>query len=95
MIKMEISTDKSGGRKTVEGNFSKEFYMGREELSDFLRKLADEIESGNELELKSDEWILPFKFRDKIEVEIDKDHDELEIELEFEKMEDKGSLTIG
>ncbi len=92
---MEISTDKSEGRKTVEGNFSKEFYMDRKELSEFLRKLADEIEAGNELELKTDEWVLPFKFMDKVEVEIDKDRDELEIELEFDKLEDSGSLSIG
>jgi len=92
---MEISEEKTSGRKTIEGNFSKEFYMGREELGDFLRKLADEIEAGNELELKSDDWVLPFKFMDKVEVEIDKDHDELEIELEFEEMEEEGSLSIG
>ena len=91
---MEISTENSEGRKTIEGNFSKEFYMERNKISDFLRNLADEIESGNELEIKSDDWILPFKFRDSIEVEIDKDHEELEIELEFDKMKDKESLSI-
>ncbi len=93
--KMEITTDRPEGRKTVEGNFSKEFHMNKKELSEFLRKLADEIEKGNELEIKSDDWVLPFKFRDNIEVEIEKDKNELEIEMEFEKMEDEGKLSIG
>ncbi len=91
---MEIST-KDEGRKTIDGNFSKEFLMDRKELSEFLRKLADEIETGNELELKTDEWVLPFHFRDNIEVEIEKDRDELEIELEFDRLEEKESLSIG
>ncbi len=92
---MEISTKDSEGRKTIEGNFSKEFHMDRKDLGEFLRKLADEIEKGNELEIKSDDWVLPFTFRDNIEVEIEKDKDELEIEIEFDKMEDKESLSIG
>ncbi|MFP4116819.1 MAG: amphi-Trp domain-containing protein [Candidatus Aenigmatarchaeota archaeon] len=92
---MEISDNKSEGRKNIEGNFNKEFYMGREELSDFLKNLADEIEQGNELEIKTDEWVLPFKFRDNVEVEIDKDYEELEIELEFEEFEKKENVTVG
>lgn len=92
---MEVSTDESEGRKTIEGNFSKEFYMEKQKLSDFLRNLADEVEEGNELEIKSDEWVLPFKFKDSVEVEIDKDYKELEIELEFEEMEEKENVSIG
>ena len=91
---MEISTDSSDGRKEIEGNFNKEFYMESSDLSDFLKDLSEEIKEGNELKLKSDDWVLPFKFSDKVEVEIEKDHDELEIELEFNKPKDTEELSL-
>jgi amphi-Trp domain-containing protein len=83
---MEISSEKTQeGKKVIQGEFSQEFYMNKGQVATFLRKLADEIEQGNELKISTDEWELPFQFRDEVEVEIDAEHDELEIELEFEK----------
>ncbi|MFP4046076.1 MAG: amphi-Trp domain-containing protein [Candidatus Aenigmatarchaeota archaeon] len=92
---MKISNNKKEGKKTVEGDFNREFYMNRSDLSDFLRKLADEVEQGNELKISTDEWELPFTFREQVEVEIDKDRDELEIEIEFEKQKGGRGLSVG
>ncbi|MFB6088838.1 MAG: amphi-Trp domain-containing protein [Candidatus Aenigmatarchaeota archaeon] len=91
---MELKKDDSNGKKTITGNFSQEFYMERKEVSDLLRNLANEIEEGNKLKISTEEWELPFKFRDQIEVEIDVDHDELEIELEFDKLENGSKLSV-
>lgn len=91
---MKIEQNNSDGKKQIDGDFSQEFYLNKQEVSDLLRELADEIEQGNELTISSEEWELPFKFRNEIEVEIDKDYDELEIELEFDQMEE-GDLSVG
>ncbi len=92
---MEISTEGTPkGKKVIQGEFSQEFYMNKGQVANFLRKLADEIEQGNQLKISTNEWELPFQFRDEIEVEIDVDHDELEIELEFEKYRGEDSLSV-
>ena len=94
MVKMEIDQETQKEKKTITGHFSQEFYMSKGEAVDFLRKLADEIEAGNELKISTDEWVLPFKFRDQVEVEIDAEEDELEIELEFEKSKGSEKLRV-
>lgn len=92
---MEISAEKEQEeKKVISGDFSQEFYMDRDQVADFLRKVANEVEAGNELKISTNDWELPFKFRDKIEVEIDVDYDELEIELEFEKYEGGEGLSV-
>lgn len=83
---VEVPKDESEDKKTIQGSFSQEFYMGKGEVAALLRNLADEIERGNELTIKTEEWELPFMFRDEVEVEVELDNDkELEIELEFER----------
>ncbi|MGM0441992.1 MAG: amphi-Trp domain-containing protein [Elusimicrobiota bacterium] len=89
-----MTTNNSAGKEKIEGRFKKEFYMDRKKLAQFLRELAGSLEKGNELEVKTDNWVLPFKFRDNIEVEIDSEADELEIELEFDRLEEEGDLSI-
>lgn len=90
---MEIEEGEEN-KKTITGDFSQEFRMGRTEVSTFLRKLADEIEQGNEININTEEWELPFQFQDNIEVEIEVEKDELEIEIEFEKKVDQGNLDV-
>ncbi|MFB6216320.1 MAG: amphi-Trp domain-containing protein [Candidatus Aenigmatarchaeota archaeon] len=92
---MEISKGSSDGRETVRGKFSDDIYMDTDGLVDFLRGLADEVEEGKDLELKTDDWNLPFSFRDDVKVEIDRDHDELEIEIEFRERKDTTGIEIG
>ena len=59
--------------------------MSREELSEFLRNLADQVESNGELRITTEEWILPFTPMSHAKVDVDLDEEELEIEIEFKK----------
>lgn len=90
------STDTNDGRIVTEGYFEREVLLSADQTAAVLRDLADQIEAGNELRVSSDEWEIPFEFRDPIEVEVEFIGDgsrELEIELEFESPEDE-SLSV-
>lgn len=82
---MEIKKTPSDGKKIVNGEFSQEFYMSRNELAAFLRNLATQVEGEDDLKIISEDWILPFKSTGQAKVDIDLDEDELEIEIEFKK----------
>jgi amphi-Trp domain-containing protein len=90
---MEIKKKTSKEKKLVKGQFSQEFYMNRNELAVFLRNLADQVEGEDELQITSEEWILPFKPVGHAQVDIDLEEDELEIEIEFKKS--TGTLYAG
>jgi amphi-Trp domain-containing protein len=89
---MEIKKPPVGEKKIVEGEFSQEFYLSRNELAVFLRNLADQVEGEEDLKIISDNWILPFKPTGHAKVDVDLDEDELEIEIEFKKS--TGKLLI-
>jgi amphi-Trp domain-containing protein len=82
---MEIKKKDKKEQKIVSGYFSQEFYMSRGELSEFLRNLADQVESNDELRITTEEWILPFNPMSQAKVDVDLDDEELEIEIEFKK----------
>mgnify|MGYP006285004265 FL=1 len=82
---MEIKKKEQKEQKIVSGFFSQEFYMSREELSEFLRNLADQVESNGELRITTEEWVLPFTPMSHAKVDVDLDEEELEIEIEFKK----------
>ncbi|OKY77907.1 MAG: hypothetical protein BTN85_0384 [Candidatus Methanohalarchaeum thermophilum] len=90
---MEVDQNKNEERKVVEGNFSQEIYIDREELAEFLSDLVEEIKKGNSINIKASDWEIPFKFRDKVELEIEHEGDELEIEMEFKK-DKSGDLSV-
>ena len=80
----------------TEGYFEREVLLSADETAAVLRDLADQLEAGNELTVSSDEWEIPFQFREPVEVEIEFIGDgsrELEIELEFE-WDNDGSLSV-
>lgn len=92
---MEVKTDKTDGKRTIDRKHEEDFYMDATELAGFLRNLADEVEEGHDIEIETEEWTLPFSFnRNQVEVEIDFEGDELEIELEFEKREGSKGLSV-
>ena len=97
MINLEIPEEKEeeSPKKTIQGHFSQEFYLGKQQLAEFLRDLAEEVESQSEITIATDEWELPFNAREQAEVEIELDDDELEIEIEFEKSRGTGGLSAG
>lgn len=93
---MEIPEEKEKKtKKTIQGYFSQEFYLGRQQLVEFLRKLADEVEKQEGIRISTDEWELPFNARDQAEVEIELEDDELEIEIEFQKAKGGKDLSVG
>ncbi|WP_254538198.1 amphi-Trp domain-containing protein [Halomarina litorea] len=79
--------DGDEGRTVVtEGYFEREVHLSRTDTAAFLRELADQLDAGTELTVASDEWEVPFSFREPIEVEVEfvsHEEGELEIELEF------------
>lgn len=81
--------DNETNEQTVvtDGYFEREVRLSTAATATFLRDLADQIEDGNDLTVSSDDWQIPFEFREPIEVEVEFIGDgkrELEIELEFE-----------
>lgn len=92
--KMEIKKTPKEDIKTVKGVFSQEFFMNNKELASFLRKLADQVESGEDLKIKTEEWILPFPHMSHAKVDVDLDDDELEIEIEFKRKTGKLDIEI-
>jgi amphi-Trp domain-containing protein len=82
---MEIKKQPIKEKKTVQGHFSQEFYMSHQELAKFLRNLADQVEAGGDLNITTEEWILPFNPASHAKVDVDLEEDELEIEIEFKR----------
>ena len=92
------SDDTNRQTMVTDGYFGREVYLGRAETARFLRELADQIEAGTDLTVSSDDWEIPFSYREPIEVEVEftSHHGkELEIELEFEESTGEGGgLTV-
>lgn len=79
------------------GYFEREVNLSRESTATFLHDLADQIEAGTELTVSSDDWRIPFTFREPIEVEVEftSHHGkELELEIEFEEPEGRDGLHV-
>lgn len=87
------------GDQTVitDGYFEREVHLSRSATATFLRELADQIEKGTDLTISSDDWRIPFSYREPIEVEVEfASHrtKELEIEIEFEEGGSESGLTV-
>ncbi len=83
----EIPDDSEEEEKRVveDGDLEHEVYLDKEQTADFLESLAQQVREGDEVTIKTDEWELPFKFRDNIELDIDfEGYGERELEIEFE-----------
>lgn len=81
----------------TEGYFEREVRLSKAATATFLRDLADQIEDGSDLTVSSDDWRIPFSFREPIEVEVEFIGDgkrELEIELEFEWGDEDQRLDV-
>jgi amphi-Trp domain-containing protein len=67
-------------------DFEQEYRLSAEETGEFLVALGKQLQSGDELTLRTDEWELPFAFGETVSLEIDFEgvgEPELEIELEI------------
>lgn len=91
------SGDGTGRRTVTDGFFEREVYLSREETAEFLRNLADQIESETQITVSSEEWEIPFEYDSPIEVEVEfaeRRQKELEIELEFTEPSDTGGIDV-
>ena len=67
-------------------DFEQEYRLSAAEAGEFLVKLGEQLQSGDELTLRTDEWELPFPFGEPVELEVDYEgvgEPELEIEVEI------------
>jgi len=67
-------------------DFEQEYRLSAEEAGVFLVELGEQLQSGDELTLRTDEWELPFPFGEPVELEVDYEgvgEPELEIEVEI------------
>ncbi|MBS3782759.1 MAG: amphi-Trp domain-containing protein [Candidatus Thermoplasmatota archaeon] len=91
----EIPNESEGEKKRIvkEGDLEHEVYLNKEQIADFLESMAEQLREGDTLTIETDEWEIPFTFRDNIELDIDFEgygERELEVEIEFKgKREDK------
>ncbi len=94
---VELPNTGANEQTTVtDGYFEREVRLSAGETATFLRGLADQIASGDDLTVSSEDWEIPFSFREPIEVEVEfvgERERELEIELEFEEGRDD-SLSV-
>ncbi|MFB6145562.1 MAG: amphi-Trp domain-containing protein [Candidatus Nanohaloarchaea archaeon] len=59
-------------------NFDKEYRFDREDAAEFLRNIADSIESGDSISLDGDNWKVYQKFEKEVPFRITKDDAGLE-----------------
>lgn len=96
--RVNFPDDRDRDRRTItDGYFEREVYLSRAETADFLRNLADQLESETSFTISAAEWEIPFEYREPIEVEIEfskQREGELEIELEFNEPRGSSDLSI-
>ncbi len=96
--RMEIKKESTPKTQPLKyGEYEKEFYLSKKELADFLRGIADQLEKGEKITISTNEWEIPFEYREPIEVEIEYESEEgeeneLEIEIEFKSKRRGGRL---
>ncbi len=81
----------------TEGNMEWETHLSKEQVADFLIALGEQMKKGDEITVKTDEWEIPFKFREPIELEIEYEgygEKELEIEIELKGKVGGGDLKV-
>ena len=94
MAEIPKSESKKGEKRVItSGDMEHEVYLNKNQIADFLISLGEQMKKGDEINVTTDEWEIPFTFREPIELEIEYEgygEKELEIELEFKgKREDK------
>lgn len=96
--RVNLPDDRERNRTTVtDGFFEREIHLSREATAAFLRELADQIEADTSITLSSQEWEIPFEYREPIEVEVEfagGREAELEVEVEFTEPRGGEDLSV-
>ncbi|NEU55378.1 amphi-Trp domain-containing protein [Halorussus sp. MSC15.2] len=90
--RVNLPDDRDRQRTTVtDGFFEREIHLSRDATASFLRELADQVENDTRLTLSSQEWEIPFEYREPVEIEVEfSGGREAELEVEFEFTEPRG-----
>ena len=78
-------------------DFEQEYRLSAAEAGEFLVKLGEQLQSGDELTLRTEEWELPFPFGEPVELEVDYEgvgEPELEIEVEIPGRTDEDAPDV-
>jgi amphi-Trp domain-containing protein len=78
-------------------DFEQEYRVSAAEAGEFLVKLGEQLQAGDELTLRTDEWELPFPFGEPVELEVDYEgvgEPELEIEVEIPGRSDEEAPDV-
>lgn len=78
-------------------DYEETFRLDASEAGRFLVDLGEQLQSGEELTITTDEWELPFAFGEPVELAIDfegVDEPELEIELELPGRSDEKAPAV-
>ncbi len=94
----EIKTeDKEQKRIVTEGDMEHEAYLEREKIAEFLIELGKQMKEQDKVNIETQEWKIPFKFRSPVKLEIDFEgygERELEIELEMKGKDEEEAPTV-
>jgi amphi-Trp domain-containing protein len=94
---VNLPDSESEQRTITDGFFEREVYLSREETANFLRNLANQIESERRITISSEKWEIPFEYDSPIEVEVEfaeGDQTELEIEFEFTEPSNTDGIEV-
>lgn len=100
MIKVpEVPEPEEEGRRVIrDGYFEKEFHLTGEQVGEFLVDMGEQLKSGDRVTISSDDWELPFTFREPVELEVEFEGggvvSELEVEVEFEGKRGDSTPTV-
>lgn len=99
MVKIPASEepDDDGPMVITDGTFEQEFHLDRAQAGEFLIRVGEQLQQGTDITLTTDEWELPFEFREPVELEVEflgYGDRELEIELELNGPRDDSSIDV-
>lgn len=89
---VEIKTQEKQQKKKVvtKGDMEHKAHLNSETVAEFLIALGKQMKEEKKVTIETEEWKIPFEFREPIELEIDYEgHGEKELEIEIEMKEKK------
>ena len=99
MVEIPTADDTDDDQPMIitDGTFEQEFHLDREQAGEFLIHLGEQLQEGTAITLTTDEWELPFEFREPVELEVEflgYGDRELEIELELTGPRDDSTIDV-
>lgn len=87
MVTIPGRLGKAKGNPLGPGEFEQEFYLGRAEAAEFLRHLADRIETSGPVEVSCNDWALSVDPREPLKLEVEYKSSKRELQLQLKLKE--------